>query len=374
MSKITDLLAKYEELRKLEEEVKSRRANNEDVRKIDNELFVTMTTIKDEIKELRGVEAKKIWAGMDQERYTYEVITGEREVYHPYMDRTETYHSSRAYISVMGLKLLAGSMDTDGRIASVEELLATNNFYPMGSAKGLLQKFEVDPEGTKKAVAETLRVRFMKDGASMPLEIKKLDEEITAVKDKIEKLEKLVDEDVPDNIIMRKIFKKKFEAKERAPKEIASLKRQLLDLVSKKENCEYRLKMAETYKTEEDILKFIEEEYKYLVAVCERDYEKEVSQTSQAKVEELEAVEEKRKENKAREVSVYEIDHKRGTLEKSFNADFVALEELYGDKEFVAELKSIDISKLSEDEQKIISTLRDSYEQYLLKAVQKYED
>ena len=132
--------------------------------------------------------------------------------------------------------------------------------------------------------------------------------------------------------------------------------------------------MAETYKTEEDILKFIEEEYKYLVAVCERDYEKEVAQTSQAKTEELAAVEEKRKENKAREVSVYEIDHKRGTLEKAFNADFVALEELYGDKEFVAELKSIDVSKLSEDEQKIISTLRDSYEQYLLKAVQKYED
>lgn len=374
MSRITDLLAKYAELLRVEEELERRKEHNENVRQAETTFSAEAEKLKEEINALRRTEAKKIWEGMDQERFSYEVFTGERDVYHPYVDRTETYHESRAYVSVMGLKLLAGSVETNGRVASVDEILAANKFNPSATANGLLKKFEIDPEGTRKAVAETLRVRFMKDKEAMPIEIKKVSGEIEEIKEKIEKLEKLIQEEVPDNAIMRKIFKKKFEAKAKAPKELAALKDKLVTLETQKDNYEYRLEMAEKFKTEEDILRFVDEEYKYLVALCERDYEKEVSATSQAHVETLKDLEVRRKANKDSRENDYEIDAKRRSLETAFNKDFASLEELYGDKEFVEELKSIDFSTLSEDDRKVITALRESYEQHLMKTVQKYEE
>lgn len=374
MSRITELLERYNEYKLAEAEVERRRANNEQVKAKDEELAAKEKAIKNEIEKLRMTEAKKIWAGMEQDRFSYGLEEGQKSNPNPYYgpDFIDVTYST-AYMSVMGLKLPVGKTESN-RILSVEELMVLDEFNPKFYTKGLLEKFKVDPEGTKKAVAETLRVRFMKDEAEMPVEIKRLDAEIETCNEKIEKLERLVAEELPDNVVMRKIFKKKFELKEKAPKEIEGLKMQLARLVAQKENCEYRLKLATTYKTPDQIMEFIEKEYVYLVALCDRDYKKEVSATSQKQVKEVEEVAEQRKENRTHEENVYEVSSKMKDFEKAFNADFVSLEELYGNKEFVEELKSMDISKLSEEEKKIITALRDSYEQYLMKAVQKYEE
>ena len=57
-----------------------------------------------------------------------------------------------------------------------------------------------------------------------------------------------------------------------------------------------------------------------------------------------------------------------------FEKDFAAMESLFTDKEFVEELKAFDVSKLSEEEKKIVEVVRSQYEQYLAKAIAKYEE
>ena len=61
------------------------------------------------------------------------------------------------------------------------------------------------------------------------------------------------------------------------------------------------------------------------------------------------------------------------TLKKAFDKGLESLTKLFENKAFIEELKSIDVTKLSEEEREIVEMIRGQYEQYLARVVSKYE-
>ena len=66
--------------------------------------------------------------------------------------------------------------------------------------------------------------------------------------------------------LLRKIFKKKFEAIANAPKQLAIVEDQIAELVAKKENLEYRFKVASSLNNPEAIEQYVESEYEFFKA------------------------------------------------------------------------------------------------------------
>lgn len=376
MARFDELFEKYRVYSEALEEYEAARKVNEGVESEVTTLKGKLSGVESEIHRLREIEAKKVWDTMEKGRFSYEVTETSEEIDRGTLgDFTRYYNLSTMSLSVMGLKIPISREDINHNKEplSGEQVLAMGCLNPRGVASGLIEKFEFDPVGTKKAVCETVRVKMMKDAAGLPVEIKAIDRELAEMRARLSKLEKLVEEEVPDNAIMRKIFKKKFEAIEKAPKEIETVKAQIAVLESKKENYEYRLSVAKQMDSPEVIEKYVEDEYKFLKAFIERDYETEVSQTSTELVAQAESIKAEIKTAGAGRVDTWDKNCKARKLKEAVDADYKALFELFDNKEFVEELRSYDVSKLSEEERKMVEVVREQYEQYLLKTVQKYE-
>ncbi len=374
MPRINELIENYRAYEVALREANAVKVQNAEIKQKETDLFVKMTFLKEQIKEKRQQQAAKLWGEMEQGRFSYGLEEGQKSNPNPYYgpDFIDVTYST-AYMSVMGLKLPVGKTES-GRILSVEELMVLDEFDPKFYTKGLLEKFKIDPEGTKKAVCESVRVRMMKDREACPVEIAAIDKELVENRAKLAKLERLLDEEVPDNAIMRKIFKKKFEAIERAPEDVKKTKARIEELENTKGNLEYRLSLAEKLTTPEAIAEYVESEFKFLQEFVARDWSKEVGMTSTELVAEVAENDAQRAELRKQQTSTYEIDSKVSKLKDVFEKDFAAMESLFTDKEFVEELKAFDVSKLSEEEKKIVEVVRSQYEQYLAKAIAKYEE
>jgi hypothetical protein len=273
----------------------------------------------------------------------------------------------------MGLKLPVGGVESYS-VVPVEDLLATGNFHPQYASEGLLKKFELDPVGTKAAVCESVRVRMMKDRAACPVEIRETEKELNELGKKLASLEKLVEEEIPDNAIMRRIFKKKFEAKEKAPAEILKVRAAMEDLLARKTNLEYRGELAEKLTTPEAIAEYVDAELEFLKAFIARDWAKEVDESSAELFEESKAISEERANNRNKTENSWEAKSKVDKLKKVLEADFDSIQKLFENKEFIEELRAFDTTGLSEDEKKMVEVIRDQYNQHLAKAVARYED
>lgn len=374
MARIEELIEKYRAHEEALKELQDVKIENRKIEDKITDLFVKMTLLKDQIREKRQQEASKLWGEMEQGRFTYGLTEEQKTNPNPYYgpDFIDATYST-AYISVMGLKLPVAKLER-GRIVSVEELMVLDEFNPKFYTKGLFEKFELDPEGTKKAVCESVRVRAMKDSASCPVELRAVEKDLAENKAKLAKLEKLLDEEVPDNAIMRKIFKKKFEAIENAPKDIEETKKRIEELEIQKGNLEYRLSVAEKLTNPEAIMEYVESELAFLRAFVERDWSKEVGKTSTELADEVLKNDAERSELKKQQKPIHELDSKVSKLKRAFEKDFESISELFNNKEFVDELKTVDVSKLSEEEKKIVEVIKSQYEQYLAKTIAKYEE
>ena len=112
---------------------------------------------------------------------------------------------------------------------------------------------------------------------------------------------------------------------------------------------------------------------KFLMAFAARDWAKEVGATSLDLVAEANGIELQREELNKDIKPTKEQEAKVDSLKRSFDRDFESIESYFGNKEFVDELKSIDVTQLSEEERKIVEVIRDQYDKYLAKAISQYE-
>ena len=376
MEVIASLLKKHEEYEEARAVLDALKRENRDIKTADNELFVKKSFVNDEIREKRRAAAKKIVAEIGPGRFSYDLDSYEVDAGHPWLDITNTIHRSNAFIHIMGLKFPVGSRATGtlkGKIVPVEDLMVEGIFESKAYMEGLVKKFKVDPEGTRSAVCESVRVRMMKERTSIPVELESVNKKLAEAKERLKTLEKLVAEEVPDNAIMRMLFKKKFAEREKAPKEIEELKKQIGELETNKENLEYRLKVAESLSTKEQIEKYVDEEIEFLMAFAARDWAKEVGETSLDLVAEANGIELQREELNKGIKSTRDQEAKVDSLKRAFESDFASIESYFGNKEFVDELKSIDVTKLSEEERKIVEVIREQYDKYLARAISQYE-
>lgn len=374
MAKIAELIEKHREYEIALREYEAIEARNKQIQLKDKEFSAKQSAVEDEIRRVRKDKASKIWGEMDQSRFTYGIVDDTKENNNPYYG--PDYYDikvSKAYISVMGLKLPVGGVESYS-VVPVEDLLATGHFHPQYASEGLLKKFELDPVGTKAAVCESVRVRMMKDRAACPVEIRETEKELNELGKKLASLEKLVEEEIPDNAIMRRIFKKKFEAKEKAPAEILKVRAAMEDLLARKTNLEYRGELAEKLTTPEAIAEYVDAELEFLKAFIARDWAKEVDESSAELFEESKAISEERANNRNKTENSWEAKSKVDKLKKVLEADFDSMQKLFENKEFIEELRSFDTTGLSEDEKKMVEVIRDQYNQHLAKAVARYED
>lgn len=360
-------LAEYEETRKVDQTVDGK---IKDLRgKID--------LIKAEISKLRGTEAKKVWETIDQSRFSYDIAQRSETIDRGSLgDLDRDYNASVMSIHVMGLKIPVSEVDIGYETTPLmgDAVLKLGAMNPKRASGALLSKFELDPVGTKKAVCETVRVKAMKDAASIPQEIKMTEKQLRELISRRESIKKLLDEEVPDNAIMRKIFKKKFEAIANAPKDLALVDSQIAELTARKENLEYRLNVANSLNSPEAIEQYVESEYEYFKAFVERDWEKEVGSTSSELTEEIVSIEDEIKKAVNSRPNCYGKQINASRLKDVFEKDFSAIMESFGDKTFIEELRSIDLTKLPEEERRIVEVVKDKYEQHMAKAIQKYEE
>lgn len=374
MARIEELIEKHRAYGRALHELEEIKVKNAEIKRKDNELFVDASFVHDEIRAKRKEQAKKLWGEMDQGRFSYGTAIETQTNPNPYYGPDEIdVRVTRAYMSVMGLKLPVASAERS-RIITVEEYLADGDFHPEYYVRGLLQKFEIDPEGTKRAVCESVRVRMMKDRAGCPVEIQEIDKQLTEMGARLASLEKLTKEELPDNAIMRKIFKKKFDAKEKAPQEMEKLRTEMENLQAKKLNLEYRAAVAEKLTTPQAIAEYVDEELKFLQEFVARNWSKEVGETSVELQRKSDAIATERSELKKGEKSTWEAESKVKALKNAFEKDFNSLQELFGDKEFIEELRSFETSELSEEERKIVEIVRSEYDKYLAKTISKYEE
>lgn len=374
MARIAELIEKHREYEVALREYEAIEAKNATIAAKDKELAAKEAFVRDEINRKRRAQAAKIWGEMDQRRFTYGIVDSTKANNNPYFG--PDYYDikvSKAYLSVMGLKLPSSGIESY-TVVPVEDLLVGGDFHPQYAAEGLLKKFEIDPVGTKAAVCESVRVRMMKDRAACPVEIREADKELTELGKKLASLEKLAQEEIPDNAITRKIFKKKFEAKEKAPAEILRVRAAMEDIQARKLNLEYRAELAEKLTTPEAIEAYIDEELEFLKAIISRDWEKEVGATSVELVEQSKTISEERRENRNKSESSWDAKDKAEKIKKAFDADFNSLEKLFNDKEFIEELRNFDVTGLSEEEKKMVEAIREQYSQHLAKIVARYEN
>ena len=370
MQRLLELIDKYHEYilaQKTEAEAKKQ---NETIRQADNKLFVEKSLVNDEIRAKKLEQARQIIKDLGEGRFFYEVETKllERD------GKSKAREISIAYITIMGLRFPVGAEWTDGRVVTFDEILASGKIGQLETLKQILAKFELDPVGAKFAVCEAVRIAMMKDRASLRSEIEYIESEIRKYKSELEMLEKLADEKLADNALLKQIFKKKYKLKEQAESKIEELKQEIRECELEKKHYTSRLIVAEGLVDKAAIEDFVDEELEFLRAFVSTDWDKKVSETSMDLQARVSQIEEQRQELAEKKINILPLEGNRARLDREFGAALKNMESLFDDKGFVEILRTFDTSGLSEEDVKIIELLRSEYQKYLAKFFAQYEN